>query len=325
MKNNFDFIKNRKFFLAGYAVFIAIAIVFLCIFGVDMSIDFKGGTRFSYSYTGNNINLSEAKTVVEGAIKDIKATVTQNAGYGTDSKTLVVTLLSGNSLSTEQQAAITKALTEKYKDCNIELSNSNSVSPTVAGTFFLKCLVAVIIASALVVLYVGIRFRKIGGVSASFYALLALVLDCITAFAACVIFRLELDSNFMSVILMLLGYSLNDTIVIYDRIRENNKLYPAMDLYECINKSVNQTVGRNIKTTISTLLAIVAIVIVSEFFGLSSLRSFAIPMAIGIISGAISSICLSSPYWYSYRKYALAKKAAKNASLGRGGKNNKTK
>lgn len=313
MKNNFDFIKNRKYFLAAYGVFIAIAVVFLCIFGVDLSIDFKGGTRFSYSYTGNDINLEEAKTTVESAVSGLKATVSQNAGYGTDSKTLVVTLLSGDSLSTEQQTSITKALTEKYKDNNVELSNSNSVSPTVAGAFFVKCLVAVVIASALVVLYVGIRFKKIGGVSASLYALLALILDCITAFGACVLFRLELDSNFMSVILMLLGYSLNDTIVIYDRIRENHKLYPSMELYDCINKSINQTVGRNVKTTLSTLLSIVAIVIVSEFFGLSSLRSFAIPMAVGIVSGAISSICLSSPYWYSYRKYALAKKAAKKA------------
>lgn len=316
MKNksfNFDFIANRKYFLAIYAVIAVVAIVFLCIFGVNLSIDFKGGTRFSYSFTGE-IKLDEAKTTIESALKDTKVTVTQNTGYTNNSQTLIVSLLSGDALSTDQQTAITKALTDKYKDNHIELSDSNSVSPRVANTFFIKCLVAIMIASALVIVYVGIRFRKIGGVSACLFALLVLLLDCMVAFAACVIFRLELDSNFMSVILMILGYSLNDTIVIYDRIRENHKLYPAMELRECINTSINQTIGRTVKTTVTTFLAIITIVIVAEFFGLSSLRSFAIPMAAGILSGCVSSVCLSSPYWYSFRKYSLARQAAKNAA-----------
>ena len=117
----------------------------------------------------------------------------------------------------------------------------------------------------------------------------------------------------MSVILTTLGYSLNDTIVVYDRIRENNKLYPEMGLRELINTSVNQSLGRTIKTTVATFLAIIAIVVVAEFFGLSTLRSFAIPMAVGIISGCVTSVCLSSPLWYSWKKATDAKKAQKES------------
>lgn len=210
------------------------------------------------------------------------------------------------------ESTVTAKLTKTFADNDIKNIGSNTVSGTIAGNFFLKCLVAVLLASILVVAYVGVRFRKIGGISAGMFALLALLLDCFMAFAASIFFRLEIDSNFMSVILTTLGYSLNDTIVVYDRIRENNKLYPEMELRELINTSVTQSLGRTIKTTVATFLAIIAIVVVAEFAGLSTLRSFAIPMAVGILSGCITSVCISSPLWYSWKKSADARKAKKD-------------
>lgn len=311
-ENRFDFIKNRKIWMIIYSVIIAAGIVVLAIFGVDLSIDFTGGTNFTYSFTGD-IDLSDAEKVVEDVV-GTNVTVTESTGYATEAKNLVITLEKDESISVETQSSLLTKLTETYPDNGIELGKSNSVGGTIASNFFLKCLVAVILASVLVIIYVGIRFRKIGGVSAGMFALLALLLDCIMAFFACVFFRLEIDSNFMSVILTTLGYSLNDTIVIYDRIRENAKLYPEMDLRDRINISINQSLGRTIKTTLATFLAIVAIVVVAEFFGLSSLRSFAIPMAVGIVSGCISSVCLSSPLWYFWRKGAIERKAKKEAS-----------
>lgn len=211
------------------------------------------------------------------------------------------------------ESSVTAKLQKTFADNKVENIGSNTVSGTIASNFFLKCLVAVLLAGILVVVYVGIRFRKIGGISAGMFALLALLLDCFMAFAASVFFRLEIDSNFMSVILTTLGYSLNDTIVVYDRIRENNRLYPEMGLRELINTSVNQSLGRTIKTTVATFLAIIAIVVVAEFFGLSTLRSFAIPMAVGILSGCVTSVCLSSPLWYSWKKASDARKAQKEA------------
>ena len=291
---------------------IVAGIVVFALFGANLSIDFKGGATFEYSFTGD-IDLEKAEQIVEDALNK-KVNVTESTGYTTNAKTLVVSLATDESVSVEAQENLETKLNETFKDNKIELSSSNSVSPSIASNFFLKCLVAVVLASLLVILYVGIRFRKIGGISAGIFALLALLLDCIMAFCVCIFFRLEIDSNFMSVILTTLGYSLNDTIVVYDRIRENTKLYPEMGLRDRINLSINQSLGRTIKTTLATFLAIIAIVIVAEFFGLSTLRSFAIPMAVGILSGCVSSICLSSPLWYSWRKGAIARKTKKEAA-----------
>ncbi len=306
---NFDFIKNRKYFLIAYVAIILVGAIVFAIFGANLSIDFKGGTMFTYSFTGN-IDLSEAEKVIKDTLKQ-DVNVTESSGYNTDSKNLVVTLAADESVSAELQNKVLTTLKEKFKENKIEISGSNSVSPTVAGTFFLKCLVAVVIAAILVVIYVGLRFRKIGGVSAGMFALLALLLDCLIAFCATVFLRLELDSNFMSVILTILGYSLNDTIVIYDRLRENTKLYPSMDFRENVNLSINQTLGRTIKTSLATLIAILTVMVVAEFCGLTSLRSFVIPMAFGIVSGSVSTITLACPLWYSWQNFKNKRKATK--------------
>ena len=256
-----------------------------------------------FSFEGSIKETNTVATKLNEALGLTGITVSQDVA----SKTLTVVVPSAI------ESSVTAKLTKVFADNKIANIGSNTVSGTIAGNFILKCLVAVLLASILVVVYVGVRFRKIGGISAGMFALLALLLDCFMAFAASIFFRLEIDSNFMSVILTTLGYSLNDTIVVYDRIRENNKLYPEMGLRELINTSVNQSLGRTIKTTVATFLAIIAIVVVAEFFGLSTLRSFAIPMAVGIISGCVTSVCLSSPLWYSWKKAADAKKAQKES------------
>ncbi len=256
-----------------------------------------------FSFEGSIKETNTVTTKLEEALGLTGTTVSQDVG----SKTLTVTVPSAI------ESSVTAKLVKTFADNKVENIGSNTVSGTIASNFFLKCLVAVLLAGLLVVVYVGIRFRKIGGISAGMFALLALLLDCFMAFAASLFFRLEIDSNFMSVILTTLGYSLNDTIVVYDRIRENNRLYPEMELRELINTSVTQSLGRTIKTTVATFLAIIAIVVVAEFFGLSTLRSFAIPMAIGILSGCVTSVCISSPLWYSWKKGADARKAQKEA------------
>ncbi|MBQ7725775.1 MAG: protein translocase subunit SecF, partial [Clostridia bacterium] len=227
-----------------------------------------------------------------------------------DTKTFEISLVGRNSLSAEKQEAITTALTEKFADNKIELYNSNSVSPTIAGTFFAKSIVAVLITAVLVVIYVGIRFRKIGGVSAAITALCALILDMLITFFTCVLFRLQIDSNYIAVVLTILGYSLNDTIVVYDRIRENERFEPDAEIGDLVNKSINAVKTRNFITTLTTFLAVMTIVVVSELFGLTSLRTFAIPMAFGLVSGCISSLFIAGPLWVVWKRHR-AKKAAK--------------
>ena len=157
------------------------------------------------------------------------------------------------------------------------------------------------------VVYVGFRFRKIGGVSAALTALCALVLDLLVSFFACVIFRLPVDSNYIAVVLTILGYSLNDTIVIYDKVRENAKYYPELSVAENMDRSITRIMVRNIVTTTTTVCAVLTIIVVSELFGLTSLRSFAIPMIFGLISGCASSLFVSGPLWVIYKERSASK------------------
>ena len=180
-----------------------------------------------------------------------------------------------------------------------------------AGSFFVKSVVAVVITAILVVIYVGIRFRRIGGVSAAVTALCALVFDVLITFFTCVLFKLQLDSNYIAVVLTILGYSLNDTIVIYDRVRENKRLMPDAEIGEVVNASINTTLKRNVITSLTTFVAVMTIVTVSELFGLSTLRTFAIPMAFGIVSGAVSSLFIAGPLWVIWKRHKAKKAAAK--------------
>lgn len=301
-----DFNKAFKWVVSAYALIIIVGIVFSLIFGVNLDINFSGGTKISYSYTGD-IEEKDIEETVKSVI-DKSFTVSRSTALAGDTQTFEIALVGKNSVSAEDQQKLTAELEKKFKDNEITLYNSNSVSPTIAGSFFIKALVAVIITSVLVIIYVGIRFRKIGGVSAALTALCSLVLDVIIAFLVCVFFRLQIDLNFIAVVLTILGYSLNDTIVIYDRVRENRKLNPENEIGELVNMSINKVMIRNIVTTVTTILAVTTIIVVSEIYGLTTLRTFAIPMAFGLISGAISSLFVSGPLWVLWKR-----KTAKNA------------
>lgn len=292
--------KIFKFVLIAYAILLVAGIVMTVAFGPKLDINFSGGTKISYAYTGD-VAEKDFKATVDGVL-DKEFTVGKNTSLAGDVNCYVITLAGKNSISAETQENITKALQEKFKDNEVELYDSTSVSPTIAGSFFVKSLVAVLITAALVVVYVGIRFRKIGGVSAALTAFCALILDLLVAFFICVIFRLPIDMNFMAVVLTILGYSLNDTIVIYDRVRENKSLYPEMSLSDNMNKSVSDTLVRNIVTTVTTVCAVLTIIVVSEIYGLTTLRSFAIPMAFGLVSGCFSSLFVSGPLWVMYKE-----------------------
>lgn len=305
-KFNIDFNKNFKYVVIVYAVIFAIGIV-SCFFGVKLDINFSGGTKIAYSYTGK-VDIKDVEKLVDEKL-DADFTISQSTALAGDTETFEIALSGKNAISAEKQDELTKGLEEKFKDNKIELYNSNSVSPSIAGTFFAKSIVAVLITAVLVVIYVGFRFKKIGGVSAALTALVALVLDVLVTFFTCVIFGLQIDANYIAVVLTILGYSLNDTIVIYDRVRENKKLNPSMGVGELVNLSINQTIIRNIVTTITTIIAVLTIVVVSEIYGLTSLRTFAIPMAFGLVSGGISSLFVAGPLWVIWKNFKARKKA----------------
>lgn len=305
-KKDIDFNKSFKPFAIIYAAVIIIGILVSVIFGVKLDINFKGGTVITYNYIVDEANeapdlkIEEVKKLAEEKL-GVSATVTKGSAIAVEANTLTVSLVKNKSIDTDSMEELTKALTDAYPKNSIELYDSTSVSPTLATTFFLKSLAAVLLTAVLVVVYVGFRFRKIGGVTAGLTALVALVIDILVAFFACPIFGLEIDSNFIAVVLTILGYSLNDTIVVYDSVREYKAKISDKSLGDLVNLSLNRVKIRNIVTTTTTVLAVTTIIVVAEIYGLTSLRTFAIPMLFGLVSGCISSLFISTPLWVIWR------------------------
>ena len=309
LKNkSFDFVGNLKRFLIVSGALILIGILCTVIFGPVLDISFQGGTKISYSFTGKLVTEDIRKLADETLGK--KTTVSITSGVTDASQKLIVSLSDNEALGTESIDALNKALTEAFPKNKLEQAEVNSVNPSVGTIFFLKCLVAVVIAAILVIAYVAFRFRKIGGVSAAVTALIALVHDVAIAFFAAVVLRLSIDANFIAVVMTLLGYSLNNTIVVFDRIRENRRVYGSQKpLDELVNISDNQVLSRNIMTSLSTVIAILVVFVVCEITGLTSLRTLTVPMMFGLVAGSFSSICLAPPLWVKWKQLRAKHKA----------------
>lgn len=295
-----DFIGKKKIFFSISIALIVITIVFAIVFGVNVDIKFKGGSIVTYSYE-NTVDADAIAKTVETALNR-KAGVQLAEGV---TNSVVVTLAGSESLSLDQQAALNEALYAAYPDAKLQQISSSNVEPVMGREFFQKCLVAVAFAAVLMVIYVGFRFRRIGGISAGTMAVVALLHDIAMVFATFIIFRMPIDDNFIAVALTILGYSLNDTIVIYDRIRENDRIYGAKKtIGEIVNLSINQSLARTIMTSVTTITALVVVCVVAVVFNVRSILAFAFPMIIGMLSGVYSSLCISGPLWVMWKEYS---------------------
>lgn len=297
MKNNkYDFLKNKKIFFIIPVVIAVITIITVLIIGVPIDIEFKGGTMLTYSYTGT-IDVGAVKSTVEGMNLGTVG-VTTGSAFGSDLETVQVSFASDEGLTAEVQVQVTDTLRETFADNGLELVNSQDVKPSAGFSFFLKCFVAVIFSFILLIIYIGLRFKNIGGWSAGAFALVALANDVFMVFATFVFMRLAIDANFMAVILTILGYSINNTIVLYDRVRENRKLYgKKLTIDELVNGSINQSLTRSIKTTVTTAVAVLSMCVVALLCGVESIVSFVFPMFVGLIAGCYSSIFIAGPAW----------------------------
>lgn len=315
MKNNrvFDFVGHRKIFFGISLTIIAIGIICNFIFGTQMDIQFKGGSIVRYTYAGS-VDETELKDTLQNATEtQVSFAISKNllGTDGQDSYVISVQFAGNEVINADVQDTMTKALEEKFPDSGFAYLDSNSVEAAMGAKFFWKCIAAVAIAGVLMVLYVTIRFKKISGLSAGVMALVALFHDVAMIYFMYVIFRMPIDGNFIAVVLMIIGYSLNDTIVIYDRVREQKKLLGnTVNTAQLFNISASGVMKRTICTSITTLIAIGTVYVVASVFNISSVQSFALPMIIGVISGCFSSLCIAGELWVIWQdhKTAAAKK-----------------
>ena len=303
-----NFIGNRKKFYTFSCALIAIVLVFCAVFGVKMDVEFKGGSMVTLSYEGD-VDLPGLKSEIGSQLGQNDLTL-QTGSDISGNQTLTVTLPGSQTLTTEQLDDMLTAINEAHPENNFEQNEVSNVNATIGKEFLFKSLVALVAACVLILAYVAFRFRKIGGLKAGSTAIVALLHDMFVVFGVFVILRIPLNGNFIAAVLTILGYSINDTVVIYDRIRENSALYSKkqMGLAELVNLSVNQSFSRSLMTSITTCLALGVVCVVSVIYRLDSIYTFAFPLLFGMVSGVYSTICIATPLWVDWKS---KKKAAK--------------
>ena len=251
----------------------------------------KGALNWDVEFTGGTsmeIDMGEAYEAEE-----LTAILTEVTGQtapqiqqimGTNAAEIKLQSIDGST-----RTKLMHAVKEKYPSA--ELKEANDISGTVSSEMQQAAIKATVIAGAAMLLYISIRFRDLRAGSS---AIIALLHDVLVVLAAYAIFRIPVNNTFIAVLLTILGYSINSTIVIFDRVRENKPYYTAEQTAEKIDKSIGQTLNRSINTSLTTLFTVGAIYVL----GVPSIKEFALPMMVGIIAGAYSSICISGSVWY---------------------------
>ncbi|MDW2799290.1 protein translocase subunit SecD [Clostridium boliviensis] len=313
-----DFWKNEKWFrirkdkkvipfyqkkyifaiISGLVIVSGIAGCF--IFGVKLDTQFTGGAVLSYS-----VSQQEDTDQIQAAIEketNRPVTVQIKEDNMTGLKRLSVTLAGNAGISPDEQKTITNTINSTIGKDDAKLSETFVVEPYIGAKALKNAAAAIILSIIFIVVYVWIRFSVISGLPAGITATIALVHDVFVVFFAFVLFQIPLNDAFVAVVLTIIGYSINDTIVVYDRIRENKKRDLKMPVDELVNLSTSQTLGRSINTSFTTGICVLIIMVASVYFHIESIMEFSLPMFFGILTGCYSSICVAGTLWAMWEK-----------------------
>lgn len=281
---SFDFIGKKKIFFIISAVVLVVGILSIAIRGFNWGTDFKGGTSITLDTGSASVSASEVEALAKEYLQAKEVSVqSYDSGY----------MITCSSVSAEVVESFFDAMSEQY-GINTEDSSYSDISASVSSSLRNSAILSTVIVVILMLVYITIRFELLSGVA----AVICLVHDLFVMTAVYSLFQIPMNSKLIAVYLTILGYSINATIVVFDRVRENRKLYPKKSFDENVNSAINQTFTRSLNTTITTLLTIGMIYIL----GVTSIREFALPLIIGIVSGLYSSVCLSGALWSTFKK-----------------------
>ncbi len=288
----FNIIKNRYIWFAISTSIIITGIVFATIQGFKLDIDFKGGTNITA-----NIGQQFENTDVEKMVEKITGAKPLVQKVSIEETAVSITT---DVISNEDSAKIVEELKNSYKDI-IEEPSVRNIQPAYTKELITSAIKAITIGVILILIYIGIRFKTLG-LSSALAAVMALVHDVLIMLSIYAVFRIPINSVFVAAILTIIGYSINDTIIIYDRIRENKRKISKGDKEQIINTSVNETIKRSIYTSLTTVICIAAVYVLAYMNNQQVLKDFSFPLIIGIISGTYSSIFIAAPLWYMLSK-----------------------
>lgn len=280
----FNIIEKRNIFFIISAVIIIAGIVSFFVQGFNTDIDFEGGTEITVDFKGKYDENAIRKTV--SSVKDVQvASVQKASANGLNGAIIMV-----NYINDTQTKDIKAALTKEYKDASISVS---SISPKVGQELWQSAVTSIVVVAILMLLYITFRFEVLSGVS----AVIALLHDMLVMMSFYTIFRIPVNSAFIAAILTILGYSINATIVIFDRVRENTRFLKKESFSDIMNKSIWQTIARSVNTSLTTLFTLVSLYII----GVPSIKELALPLIIGVICGTYSSVFLAGQFWVLFK------------------------
>ncbi|WP_313339589.1 protein translocase subunit SecF [Sedimentibacter sp.] len=287
------FYEKRKIFFTISLIIMLTGIISIFINGVNLSIQFKGGAILKYSFEGE-IDTIKAESVTTKLLdRNTEVQITED--LVTQSKKLVLNLSGNAGLEASEQDELEKTLRNEFPNSNITLAESNVVEPFIGKRFLTNGMIAVGLTSLFIILYVRFRFQRISGLSAGVIGLIAMLHDVLVVFFTFIILKMPINDSFIAVTLTIIGYSINDTIVIYDRIRENQPYYTKKSFEELVDVSINQSLSRSINTSSTTAISILIVYILAFLYNIESIKTFSIPMFVGVISGCYSTVCLAGP------------------------------
>ncbi len=322
--------KKYYFFALSALIILSGVVAFFVRGGFNLDIQFKGGTIIEMRMTEKGITKTAAekfdinsvkaeKIVTEVTKKNViiqKEIVPDPADSSKSVVDMTLSIASEDTLLGTEMQAIEKAIITAY-DLNSKTAivREDSVEPFIGRDLLKNGLLAIFFASFLIILYIWYRFKIMSGLSAGVMAILGMFHDILIMLSVYLLFNIVVNEALIAAILTVIGYSMNDTIIIYDRIRENSAQLRRMPIGELVNRSIVQTLTRSINTVLTVLICIVTVYIFASVYGIRSIQEFTLPLIVGIASGCYSSIFVASPLWILWKESQEKKRLASRKAV----------
>lgn len=291
-------IEKTKLWFAISGIIIAIGLVFLAKDGLQLGLDFAGGTIVRIDMA-KDVNKTEVDNVVKKYASDAQTNFSTVEGSNVSELEV-----KSKDITDEKVASMFKELKEKYSLKDSALVSQERIGASIGAELKQKAVIAVVIAVVGMLIYIGIRFEFNFGVA----ALLSLLHDVLVIIGFYAISKMPINSAFVAVMLTIIGYSINDTIVVFDRIRENQKYMKRSDPVTLANASMTQTMARSLNTGLAVIAALIIL-----YIYVPSVREFTAPLLVGIVSGTYSSVFIATPFWVIFKKRSKKTRAVSHA------------
>jgi preprotein translocase subunit SecF len=321
-----DFMGKRFFFFGLSVLIIIVGLVSFFAKGYRVDISFTGGTELQYQVTSSTVDDSIAVSIVStvsGGREVSTQTLSTISGLNSSETVHLLLIKIGGTtpLTTDQINEINAQMHQQYivdgVDQVIGNAEVNTVEPSIGSELLFNAIKAVLISFLLIIIYLAIRFRVVSGVSMAIFSVVALLTDITVMFTVYGLFAIPINGSFVAAVLTVIGYSISDTIIVFDRFRENASMLKRLTPFEVVNHSIMQTLGRTINTSLTVIFSISCVYVLALINNISALTEFSFPLVIGIVSGTYSSILVAAPLWAMWKNRAIAKGLASGTTSGK--------